>query len=144
MAELTEEEREKLERSLVELKKEEALMEALNQQVALLTATLSELSSTIETIKRLKEAPPEVEILTPVGSGSFVRARLLPLERVLMGIGANVVVERTPEEAMQFLEEKSSEIGRALQELREEMARVLERMEALRPEIEKLLSKARG
>jgi prefoldin alpha subunit len=143
MPELTEEEREELESSLLELNRGGALLEALSKQVTLLTASLSELSFTMEAIKKLREAPEGTEILTPIGSGSFVRAKLMPLERVVTGVGADVVVERTPEEALKFLEEKSSEVGKAIQDLREEMARLNQRMEALRPEIEKLLSKSR-
>jgi prefoldin alpha subunit len=143
MPELTEEEREELESSLLELNRGGALIEALSKQVALLNASLSELSFTMEAIKKLREAPEGAEILTPIGSGSFVRAKLMPLEKVLTGVGADVVVERTPEEALKFLEEKSSEVGKAVQDLRAEMAKLTQRMEALRPEIEKLLSKSR-
>jgi len=143
MPELTEKEREELEKSLLELNRGGALLEALSKQIALLNASLSELSLTMETIKKLKEAPEGAEILTPIGSGSFVKARLMPLEKVLTGVGAEVVVERTPEEALKFLEEKSSELGKAIQDLRAEMARLAQRMEALRPEVERLLSKTR-
>jgi prefoldin alpha subunit len=143
MPELTEEEREELESSLLELNRGGALIEALSKQVALLNASLSELSFTMEAIEKLRGAPEGAEILTPIGSGSFVRAKLMPLEKVLTGVGADVVVERTPEEALKFLEEKSSEVGKAVQDLRAEMAKLTQRMEALRPEIEKLLSKSR-
>lgn len=118
-------------------------MEAMREQVALLNTTLSELSSTIETIKKLKELPEGTEILTPIGSGSFVKAKLMPVDKILTGVGAEVVVERTPDEALRFLEEKSSEVGKAVQQLRSEMASLEQRLEALRPGIEKLLSKTR-
>lgn len=143
MPELTEEEREELERSLLELNRGRAMIEAMREQVALLNTTLSELSSTMETIRKLKELPEGTEVLTPIGSGSFVRAKLMPLEKILTGVGAEVVVERTPDEALKFLEEKSSEVGKAIQQLRSEMTNLEQRMESLRPAIEKLLSKAR-
>ncbi|TDA31840.1 MAG: prefoldin subunit alpha [Hadesarchaea archaeon] len=143
MPELTEKEREELEKSLLELNRGRVLMEAMREQMALLSTTLSELSSTIETIKKLKELPEGTEILTPIGSGSFVRAKLMPLEKILTGVGAEVVIERTPEEALKFLEEKSAEVGRAVQRLQSEMANLQQKMEDLRPQIEKLLSKVK-
>ncbi|MEM0359412.1 MAG: prefoldin subunit alpha [Candidatus Hadarchaeales archaeon] len=143
MPELTEKEREELEKSLLELNRGRVLMEAMREQIALLSTTLSELSSTIETIKKLKELPEGTEILTPIGSGSFVRAKLMPLEKILTGVGAEVVIERTPEEALKFLEEKSAEVGRAVQRLQSEMANLQQKMEDLRPQIEKLLSKVK-
>ncbi|MEM4188309.1 MAG: prefoldin subunit alpha [Candidatus Hadarchaeum sp.] len=138
------EEKERLQRLLAEMNDGQALVELLRQQVSALAGSLSELNMTVGALKSLKDMSPSTDILVPLGSDTFIPAKLSSAERVLVGLGADVMVERTVEEAIKFLEARIAEVEKAVEQTRTELKKVEDRIEAIRPEAEKLLVKARG
>ena len=141
MKKLTQEERERFQRILEELRSSQAMADALQRQIALLTASLSELSVTAETIRTTKQLKPDTEILVPVGSDSFITAKLAFTDKVIIGLGADVAAERSVDDALRILKTRSAEVGKSIERLRFELEKLGERMEELRPEAEKILSK---
>jgi prefoldin alpha subunit len=143
MENLTEEERERLQRLLAQLSDSEAAADVLRQHLSVLVNSLTELSMTIGTVKALKEVKPGTEILVPIGSDSFISAQITRSDRVTTGLGADVVAERTSDDAVALLEARAAELEQAVEQAREELVRLEERMEGLRPEAERILKKAR-
>ncbi len=142
MEKLTDEERKKQQRILSELSAHQATAEALRRHISLLTSSLSELSMTIEAIKAVKGLKPGTDILVPMGSDSFITAKLTTAEKVITGLGADISAERSSEDALKVLEARRTELEQALGQAREELGKLGERMEALRPEAERILEKA--
>jgi len=143
MEKLTDEEREKLERILSELSDHQSTAEALRQHLSLLAASLSELSMTLEVINTVKRLKPGTDILVPMGSDSFITAKLGTTDKVITGLGADVAAERSSEDALKVLEVRRTELAQALDRARDELEKLGERMEALRPEAERILEKAK-
>lgn len=143
MEKLTDEERKKLDRILSELSDHQATAEALRQHLSLLAASMSELSMTLEVIKTIKGLKPGTDILVPMGSDSFISAKLGTTDKVITGLGADVAAERGSEDALKVLEARRTELAQALDRAREELGKLGERMEALRPEAERILEKAK-
>lgn len=143
MEKLADEERKKLERILSELSDHQATAEALRQHLSLLAASLSELSMTLETIKTVKELKQGTDILVPMGSDSFITAKLATTEKVITGLGADVAAERSSEDALKVLEARRMELEQALDRAREELGKLEEHIEAMRPEAERILEKAK-
>lgn len=143
MEKLTDEERKKLDRILSELSDHQATAEALRQHLSLLASSLSELSMTLEAIKIVKELEPGTDILVPMGSDSFITAKLGTTDKVITGLGADVAAERGSEDALKVLETRRTELAQALDRARDELEKLGERMEALRPEAERILEKAK-
>lgn len=143
MEKLTQEEKERLNSIVSKLTEYQIVADALRQHLTSLTAMLSELTMSLETIRTIKELKAGIEILVPVGSDSFIAAKLASTDRVITGLGADVAAERSTDEAIRVLEDRKVELERALAQAREELDRVGERMEAIRPEAERILSKVR-
>jgi prefoldin alpha subunit len=143
MEKLTDEERKRLQRILSELSDHQAAAEALRQHLSMLAASLSELSMTLEAIRTVKGLKPGTDILVPMGSDSFITAKLGTTEKVITGLGADVAAERSSEDALRVLEARRAELERAVGQAREELGKLGERMEALRPEAERILEKAK-
>ena len=142
MEKLTDEERKKQQRILSELNAHQATAEALRRHISLLTSSLSELSMTLEAIKAIKGLKPGTDILVPMGSDSFITAKLTTAEKVITGLGADISAERSSEDALKVLEARRTELEQALAQAREELGKLGERMEALRPEAERIFEKA--
>ncbi|MDI6642670.1 MAG: prefoldin subunit alpha [Candidatus Hodarchaeaceae archaeon] len=143
MERLTKEDQERLQRILGQLSGYQAAVDALRQQISILATSLTELSMTVGAIKNLKELKPDTEILVPIGSDSFITAKLALSDKVITGLGADVSVERKADDAIQVLEARGKEIEEAIERSREELGRLEERIETLRPEAERILQKTR-
>ncbi|MEM2908030.1 MAG: prefoldin subunit alpha [Candidatus Hadarchaeales archaeon] len=141
---LTPEERQRLQRLLEEISNYQAAAEILRQQITLSAASLSEISAEIETLRALKELKLETEVLVAIGPDSFIPAKLPPLDKVVVGLGAGVAAERGVDEAIEMLNARSAEVEQAMEQARQELDKLGERIEALRPEVERILEKARG
>ncbi len=143
MEKLPDEEQKRLQRILSELNDHQATAEALRQHLSVLAASLSELSMTLETIKTVKGLKPGTDILVPMGSDSFIAAKLATTEKVITGLGADVAAERSVTDAIVVLQDRKAELEQALGQAREELGKLGERIEALRPEAERILEKAK-
>ena len=143
MEKLTQQERERLERILGELSDYQTTADALRQHLSLLSASLSELSMSVESIKTIKGLKPGTEILVPLGSDSYVPAKLAATDKVITGLGADVAAERAPQDALVVLGDRRAELEKALEQAREQLGKLGELIEALRPEAERILEKVK-
>ncbi|HID60412.1 MAG TPA: prefoldin subunit alpha [Hadesarchaea archaeon] len=143
MGSLTDEEQDRLQQIMTQLNNYQAAVESLRQHISVITSSLTELSMTIGAIKTLKDLKPDTDILVPIGSDSFISAKTADSNKVLTGLGADVMAERTAGDATKLLESRTSELEQAARQAREELGRLEERIEALRPEAEKILKKAK-
>ena len=75
-------------------------------------------------------------VLLQIGGGASVRAKVLEPEKVLIAIGAEVVVERSNKDAVEFLKERIMEmeasqkkVSETLDKLRSQMNEINKRLE---------------
>jgi len=76
-------------------------------------------------------------VLLQIGAGASVRAKILEPEKVMLAIGAEVVVERPNKDAIEFLKERIMEmeasqkkVAETLDRLRSQMNEINKRLEA--------------
>ena len=74
-------------------------------------------------------------MLLQIGGGTSVRARILDPEKILIAIGAEVVVERSNKEAVEYLKERLIEMEAS----QKKVAETLDRLRAQMNEINKRL-----
>ncbi|MEM2874825.1 MAG: prefoldin subunit alpha [Candidatus Hadarchaeales archaeon] len=139
---LTEEEGKRLEEISAQIEERRAIAEFLRRQISALGDAVGSIGATVEALRRMKEVQPGTEILVPVGPETFVPARSEKQDKVLVGVGADVVVEKPIDDAIKFLEERSDELQRAMTSIGAEAMKVEEQLEKLIPERDALLGKA--
>jgi prefoldin alpha subunit len=74
-------------------------------------------------------------VLLQIGGGASVRAKILEPEKILIAIGAEVIVERSNKEAVDFLKERIMEMEAS----QKKVAETLDRLRAQMNEINKRL-----
>lgn len=143
MERLLPEEKQKLQKLLIELENSENAAEALRRQIDILSASIDEISTTTKTIDGIKDLEQGSEILVPIGSDSFIRAKAIKTNKVLIGLGADVAAEREAGDAIEMLERQKKEFEESISRAREELERLNKRIEELKPRAEQLLAKIR-
>ena len=105
------------------------------EQLNLLENGRMEAFAAIEALEAML-ASEETTVLLQIGGGVSVRAKVLEPEKVLVAIGAEVVIERTNREAVDFLKERimemeasSKKVSGTLEKLRAQMNEITKRLE---------------
>jgi len=113
------------------------LVQELQRRVDALNRVLMEISDTISSLESVKELDEEHFILFPIGFMSYVKGKVVNKNKVLINVGAGVVIEKTVEEAMEYLKDKQKTIQL---ELRTTVAQ-LQQASARLSELETILEK---
>jgi len=105
------------------------------EQLNLLENGRMEAFAAIEALEAML-ASEENTVLLQIGGGASVRARVLEPEKILVAIGADVIVERTNKEAVEFLrgrimemEASQKRVSETLEKLRAQMNEITKRLE---------------
>ena len=111
--------------------------EMLSHQVTVLRSTLDEVNMANESIKALAAAKEGDEIMVPIGASSFMNVKVSSNKNIIVGIGSNVSIEKTPEDANRFMEANAAELTDALkktvdalQEVQQALSTVSEAVQA--------------
>ncbi|MFA6804632.1 MAG: prefoldin subunit alpha [Candidatus Methanomethylophilaceae archaeon] len=89
-------------------------LENLNRQAQMLQASMDDLLRARETLKALKDAKEGDEVLLPIGASSFVNVKVADRTKVLVNVGTRVSVEKTIDEAIDFIVENGNDCSETL------------------------------
>ena len=130
--------------SLMDIRLLESSARVLQSRLDIVTAALSETLTAISTLEGTKVKPDETETLVPIGSGSFVKARLADAEKVIIGVGAGVCIEKPIEDSMKDLRLRSSELEKARATVTQQLNQVYGQTEDYRAHLNDLARKKGG
>ena len=130
-------------RLVVELRMLEGTAEALRSRVNLVNAALTELRVASMTLNGLEKEKKDAQLFVPIGGGSYVKARLGSADKVIVGIGADVALERTMKEAKENLGNRIAELEKTRTTLGQQFAQVVEKIREDRTKLEELTAKLR-
>ncbi|NLM30330.1 MAG: prefoldin subunit alpha [Methanomicrobiales archaeon] len=84
-------------------------IEIMTQQLGMIEQQRLETTAAIESIRALQENEDGVALL-PIGGGVYLRAKVLDAGHFLVNIGADVSVERASADAVEYLEDRITEL----------------------------------
>jgi prefoldin alpha subunit len=85
-----------------------------------------------------------VEALTPVGIGVYIKTMIPPIKKLLINVGAGVTVEKTREDAINYVEVKIKEFELALRQLLGQKQQIAVRMEQIQAQINQMLQQGQS
>jgi prefoldin alpha subunit len=135
---------EQMRQVLYDIRLLEGTARVLQSRLDVVTAALSETLTAISTLEGAKGKTSETEALVPIGSGSFVRSKLADVDKVIIGVGAGVCIEKPLEDSMKDLRVRSSELERARTSVSQQLGQVLGQAEDYRAHLNDLAGKKGG
>lgn len=117
-------------------------LQALQQQLAALQMSIEETDAALNTISGIKEV--EGEALVPMGAGAFAKAKITDKDKVLVDIGARILVEKSAEDATKFFNERLEKMREAREGLTEAVTELQARLQGMDKRAQELVSKMRG
>jgi len=109
----------------------------------MVSAAMTDLTYANMTLDGIEKEKENAEILAPIGGNSYIRVKLSNPDKVIVGLGAGVSVEKTLPEAKSMLKERLDELEKSLDSAQQQFAQVAERINTDRNRLEKLLATLR-
>ena len=103
---------------------------------------LREANSAIQSIKSINENS-ESETLVPMGIGTFVKAKILPNQKLVVNLGAGAAIEKDKDSAINYLESRIKEMEVALKETNAKKQEVVANLEQGKQEMNHLVQEGR-
>ena len=119
-----------LRRILYELQLMEGTANVLQQRMQILTQAQAELRVSQQSLSGLKEVQPDTPILIPVGGAAFIHAKTAPLDKVIVGVGADISVEMDYPKAVDDVKTRLEEVEKTLTSVDEQLGQVLAQMQS--------------
>jgi prefoldin alpha subunit len=126
---------------VVEVRILESTYNELSARQNLLERALLESRAALDSIKGLAGQPP-TEVLTQIGGGAMLRSQPPSTDRVLVSIGSNVVIEKSRDEAVAMLEERSRDVEKTIVSLIGQRNEIAERLNSDRDLLNNLVARS--
>ncbi len=126
---------------VVEIRILESTYNDLTARQNLLERALLENRAALDAIKGLSGKGP-TEVLTQIGGGAMLRSPPPSVDKVLVNVGANVVIEKTTDEAVAVMEGRAKEVEQSIVSIIGQRNEIAERLESDRQLLQTLVSRA--
>ncbi len=104
--------------------------QSIQQQVGMLQSSIDECKMAINTLDELP-GEPELESLIPIGSGSFMNARVLNNDKIVVDVGAGFRVEKSVEGAKEILNKRCDNLQKIMESMNQSLSKIAERIQAI-------------
>jgi prefoldin alpha subunit len=134
---------EELRKLSVEMRYLEQTAEALQQRISMVNAAITDITYANATLDGIEKEKENSEMLVPIGGSSYVKVKLADSDKVIVGLGAGISVEKTLAEAKVTLKERLDELEKTLNVAQQQFTQVAERINSGRGRLESMLASAR-
>jgi prefoldin alpha subunit len=134
---------EELRRLSVEMRYLEQTAETLQQRISMVNAAITDLTYASMTLEGIETEKENAELLVPIGGNSYVKAKIADTNKIIVGLGAGVSVEKSLSDAKVTLKERLEELTKTMTSAQQQFGQVAERINTGRGRLESLLASAR-
>ena len=106
-----------------------------------LLVRMLEIDSTLNSIEEIEKGNNE-NILLPIGSDVHVKGALGKVDKMIVGLGADIVIESGVEKTKEILEKRRKILENGLTSLENELINLNDEMTKMQPEIIEILKKS--
>jgi prefoldin alpha subunit len=111
----------------------ESRLEALLKQRDSIASRMMEMRSVVESIDEIEKTE---NIIFPMGSDVYAFGKIADKKKVMVAVGAGIIMEKSITEAKEILKKRNEEIENMLKEVQENVEKLTATLEQLGPEIQ--------
>ena len=129
MTQSLQEKENQLRQLVTEMRLMEGSVNTLQQRHQLVLNSISELRIAKQSLEDLKNIKPGSNMLVPIGGAALINANLGNLEKVVIGIGADVSLEMKYEDAVKDVSERLTEMEKAQVSIEDQLTQIMAQLE---------------
>jgi len=134
---------EELRRLSIEIRFLEETAQALQSRMNMVNAVIQDLTYANITLESLGKNELGSELLVPIGGNSYIKAKLDDPDKVIVGMGAGISVEKTSQEAKGIVKKRLEGLGKTRVSLQQRFAQVAQKINEDRGKFEELAAELR-
>jgi prefoldin alpha subunit len=127
----------------MEMRYLEQTAETLQQRIGMVNAALTDLTYANMTMEGIEKEKENTELLVPTGGGSYVKAKLVNPDKVIISVGAAVSMEKPLSEAKVILKERMAELEKTRNSVQQQFTQIAERIAMGRTRMDSLVATLR-
>jgi len=135
---------EELRRLSHEMRYLESTAEALQQRISMVNAAITDITYANATLDGIEKEKENAEMLVPIGGSSYVKVKLADANKIIVGMGSGVSIEKTLPDAKATLKERLDELEKTMTAAQQQFSQIAERINTGRGRLESLLSERQG
>jgi len=112
----------------------------LTQKERSIINIIREANSAIHSIKGIR-TKSESDNLVPLGLGAFMKTKVNSDEKIIMNIGSGIAIEKTHDDAINYLESRLKELEIALQDTNKQRQQIAANLEQGKQQMQSLMQK---
>jgi prefoldin alpha subunit len=128
-------------RLAIELQMLEGTAEAMQQRISLVNTALRELTYTRMTLEGVEKEQSDASVLVPIGGGSFMRAKLETADKIIVGMGAGISIEKTIGEAKEIVLNRTSGLEKSRVDMHQQLAQIMKKIQEDKTQLNEMLAK---
>ncbi len=140
---LENEREEKMRKLSVELRFLEQTAETIQSRINMINAVLTDLAYASMALEGIEKEKENAELLVPIGGSSYIKAKLENKDKVVVGMGAGVSVEKTLPEAKEIIKKRRENLEKSSLSLQQQLSQVIDKINEDREQFESLLAQIR-
>ena len=121
----------------------EETVNELQSRSSMINSAINELRISNVTLEGLKNEKKGSQLFVPIGGGSYVKAKLITAKKVVVGIGADIAVEKTVKETKVDLAARIADMEKTREALGQQLNQVIGRIQENRARLEDISAKQR-
>jgi prefoldin alpha subunit len=129
-------ERKELQEKILTYRILESRLDTLLKQRDVVASKLVEIQNTLDSMDEIEKT--KEEILFPIGAEAYTFGKVVSKNRVMVDIGANVILEKNVEDGKEILNKRKTEMENALGSMQRDIAEVSSALEQLGSEIQEI------
>jgi prefoldin alpha subunit len=90
------------------------------------------------TLEGVEKEAPDAPLFVPIGGGSFIKAKLDSNDKVIVGAGAGVSVERSAGEAMETMKNRIVELEKTRGSIQQQLMQIVTKIQEDRERLQVL------
>lgn len=134
---------EELRKLSFELQLLEQTAQSLEQRINMMAAAITDLTYANMALDGIKTEKEKAELLVPIGGNSFIKVKLANTDKVIVGMGAGVSIEKTIPEAKTIVNDRLTELQKTMNSAQQQLSQIVDRINMGRKRLETMLSSAK-
>lgn len=134
---------EELRKLSVELRLLEQTAEAVQSRANMVNAVITDLTYATMTLDGLEKEKENAELLIPIGGSSYAKVKLASTDKLIVGIGAGVSVEKSLPETKEIVKKRLEDLAKSRNALQQQFVQVAEKINDDRRKFESLVAAMR-
>jgi prefoldin alpha subunit len=115
----------------------------MQSRIDMINAVTTDLTYASMAIEGLEKEKEDSELLIPIGGNSFIKATLKSPDKLIIGMGAGISIEKSLQEAKEIVKKRLENTQKTRQSLEQQLAQVADKIAEGRERFESIVAELR-